>query len=122
MKNILSMNSNIFDVREDKSIKIPKALESCCDVLNVKYIKGEKCPILGRDTEISSMWNIFSKKTKRNVMIVDLDTALYVVDNKTVEHRIVSINIREKIVYCEDGLEFEYSTSPLTVVTKDNGI
>ena len=53
-------------------------------------------------------------------MVVDLDTALYVVDNKTVEHRIVSINIREKIVYCEDGLEFEYSTSPLTVVTKDN--
>lgn len=70
MKNILSMNSNIFEVREDKSIKIPKVLESCCDVLNANYTKGEKCPILGRDTEIASMWNIFSKKTKRNVMIV----------------------------------------------------
>ena len=23
------------------------------------YTKGEKCPILGRDIEISSMWNIF---------------------------------------------------------------
>lgn len=70
MKNILSMNSNIFEVREDKSIKIPKTLESCCDVLNANYTKGEKCPILGRNTEISSMWNIFSKKTKRNVILV----------------------------------------------------
>ena len=47
-----------------KSIKIPKVLESCCDVLNANYTKGEKCPILGRDTEISSMWNNYSKKTK----------------------------------------------------------
>ena len=70
MKNILSINSNIFELRENKSIKIPKVLESCCDVLNANYTKGEKCPILGRDTEISSMWNIFSKKTKRNAMLV----------------------------------------------------
>jgi len=52
-------------------------------------------------------------------MIVDLDQTLYVVDDKTQEHRVVSINVREKTVLCEDGLEFEYSTTNLTVVVRD---
>lgn len=52
-------------------------------------------------------------------MIVDLDETLYVVDENTHKHRIVSINIREKTVLCEDGTSFEYSTCPLTVVIDD---
>lgn len=52
-------------------------------------------------------------------MIVDLNQALYVVDNQTFHHRIVTINIREKTIQCEDGTEFEYSTSPITVVIGD---
>ena len=49
-------------------------------------------------------------------MIIDLDQTLYVVDEQTNEHRIVSINIREKTITCEDGNIFEYATSPITVV------
>ena len=49
-------------------------------------------------------------------MIVDLDEVLYVVDDKIQEHRVVNIDVRNKIITCEDGSEFEYSTSPLTVV------
>ena len=52
-------------------------------------------------------------------MIIDLDQTLYVVDEQTREHRIVTINIREKTIQCEDGLEFEYSTSPVTVTIKN---
>lgn len=53
-------------------------------------------------------------------MILDLDQPLYVLDNKAKEHRVVSINIREKTVTCEDGTVFEYSTDNLTVVIKNN--
>lgn len=49
-------------------------------------------------------------------MIVDLDKALYVMDENTHKHRVVTINIREKTVTCEDDTVFEYSTCPLTVV------
>lgn len=48
-------------------------------------------------------------------MIIDLDRELYVLDERMQEHRVVSINVREKIVYCEDDTEYEYSTRPITV-------
>ena len=49
-------------------------------------------------------------------MIVDLDKILYVVDEKSRKHRVSTINIREKVVICEDGTEYPYSTCPLTVI------
>lgn len=52
-------------------------------------------------------------------MIIDLNQTLYVVDEQTNHHRIVSINIREKTIKCEDGTEYEYSTAPITVVIGD---
>jgi len=51
-------------------------------------------------------------------MIVDLDQNLYVVDNRTHAHRISYIDVINKIVHTTDDLEFEYSTSPLTVTIK----
>lgn len=68
--NILLYNSKIFEMKEDKRIKIPASLLTCCEVLNNKFKKGEVCTILGRDKEIASVWNIFSKKTKRNAILV----------------------------------------------------
>lgn len=54
-------------------------------------------------------------------MIIDLDQPLYVVDELVREHRVVSIDIREKTVTCEDGEVFEYGTNAdnLTVVIKN---
>lgn len=68
--DILNMNAQIYEVNEKNSIKIPAILESCCEVLNNNYSKGAICPILGRDKEIQKVWNVFSKKTKRNVVLV----------------------------------------------------
>ena len=53
-------------------------------------------------------------------MIIDLNNDLYVIDDRSDYHRIKLINLLEKIVVCEDGEEFEYSTTPITVTIKSN--
>lgn len=70
MKNVLSYNSNIYYLHDENRICIPDTLKSSCEILNLKYTKGQVCEILGRDTEIFEVWNIFSKKTKRNAILV----------------------------------------------------
>lgn len=52
-------------------------------------------------------------------MIIDLEQPLYVIDERTHEHRISTIDVITKIVYCTDGTEFPYSTHPLTVIIKN---
>jgi len=65
--------ANIAEIGEVKMpVIIPAALETCVEVLNQKYVKGEECTILGRDKEIFKAFNIFSKKTKRNAVLVGL--------------------------------------------------
>lgn len=53
-------------------------------------------------------------------MIVDLDKPLYVVDDRTHSHKVSSIDILNKIVYCTDGTHYEYGTNPLTVTIVEN--
>ena len=67
----MKINCNIIDDEEVViPIVIPPALESCLEILNYKYTKGEEITILGRDKEIYKVFNIFSKKTKRNAVLV----------------------------------------------------
>ena len=40
--------------------------------MNDKYVKGQECVILGRDKEIYKAFTIFSKKRKRNAILVGL--------------------------------------------------
>lgn len=68
--NMLAMNATIYKFNQKNIVCIPESLKSCCEILNDQYSKGEKCQILGRDKEISQVWNIFSKKTKRNAILV----------------------------------------------------
>ncbi len=51
-------------------------------------------------------------------MIIDLDKPLYVIDERTHSHRVLSIDIINKIVYCENDQSFEYGTCPLTVTVQ----
>jgi len=60
----------IESVEIKKGTNIPEELESFIDVLNDKYDENSKCDILGRDKEIFKVWNIISKKTKRNAVLV----------------------------------------------------
>lgn len=70
--NSIKISANITDYKEDEnqSVVIPVSLTTCLEVLNAKYTKGEDCPILGRDKEIFKAFNVFSKKTKRNAVLV----------------------------------------------------
>lgn len=66
----MSTNCKIYADYSEDTIAIPKALKNCCTVLNDKYRKGDECDILGRDEEVDLLWNIFSKKTKRNSILI----------------------------------------------------
>lgn len=68
----LKITANITAEAETvtRPVIIPAALESCVEVLNAKYEKGEEITILGRDKEIYKAFNVFSKKTKRNAVLV----------------------------------------------------
>lgn len=70
--NSIKISANITDYKEDENqpVVIPASLTTCLEVLNAKYTKGEVCPILGRDKEIFKAFNVFSKKTKRNAVLV----------------------------------------------------
>lgn len=69
-KDMLLYNSNIYESNGSGEVIIPKILENSCTIMNNKYTKGEECQILKRDDEIFTAWNIFSKKTKRNCILV----------------------------------------------------
>ena len=70
--NSLRIVANITDEADhiERPVIIPAALETCVEVLNAKYKKGDEIVILGRDKEIYKAFNIFSKKTKRNAVLV----------------------------------------------------
>lgn len=69
-KEILLYNSEIFEKKEAKDINIPKPLQNSCTILNNHYKKGDENIILKREKEIFNVWNVFSKKTKRNCILV----------------------------------------------------
>ena len=50
-------------------LQIPESIKNCVTNLNSKFSKG-KCDIMGRDDEIYEVWNIISKKTKRNAILI----------------------------------------------------
>ena len=68
----IKMTANIVDDVEDVAapVVIPAALESCLENMTAKYTKGEETKILGRDKEMYKAFNVFSKKTKRNCVLV----------------------------------------------------
>ena len=70
----MRITANISDTGEKIAVPviIPSALENCIEILNDKYSKGEEITILGRDKEIYKAFNVFSKKTKRNCVLVGL--------------------------------------------------
>lgn len=68
----MKMMANIVDDEQDVQmpIVIPAALEACLENMNAKYTKGEETKILGRDKEKYKLFNVMSKKTKRNAALV----------------------------------------------------
>ncbi len=70
--NAIRINANVCESSENtqREIILPPILETCVEVLNKKYEKGEEITILGRDKEIFKVFNVSSKKTKRNSVLV----------------------------------------------------
>lgn len=118
----LKLTANIVDAEEIKRpVVIPAALASCLEVLNDKYSKGEECTILGRDKEIFKVFNIFSKKTKRNAVLVGqpgvgktaiIEAITQHIVNETcpkefVSHTVLSLDINAMIAGTKYRGEFE---------------
>lgn len=49
---------------------LPKEMKQFVTNLNSKFSNKSDCDILGRDEEIFQVWNIISKKTKRNAVLI----------------------------------------------------
>ena len=69
IQSLMHMANIVDDEQLSMPVIIPKALETCIEVLNNKFVKGQETTILGRDKEIFKAFTIFSKKTKRNVVL-----------------------------------------------------
>ena len=68
LKNEVVGNSN--KLLTTSKVQLPDALKTFVTDLNNEFSKVEKCDILGRDDEIFQVWNIMSKKTKRNAILI----------------------------------------------------
>ncbi len=68
--SFLNSSHNIYKIGKNSSrISIPSTLANSLSVFNDRFKKGQPCNILERDLEIEKLWNIFSKKTKRNAIL-----------------------------------------------------
>lgn len=68
LKNEVVGNSN--KLLATSKVELPDTLKTFVTDLNSEFSKVEKCDILGRDDEIFQVWNIMSKKTKRNAILI----------------------------------------------------
>ena len=68
LKNEVVGNSN--KLLTTSKVELPDTLKTFVTDLNSEFSKVEKCDILGRDDEIFQVWNIMSKKTKRNAILI----------------------------------------------------
>lgn len=70
LSNFVAKKCKIYaDVKKGK-LALPQSLRGYCTILNDKFTSKTPCDILGREDEIALVWNIFSKKTKSNVILV----------------------------------------------------
>lgn len=70
IRELMEINVNIYMASDKDEITIPKTLEGCCELFNAKFQKGQKNEIVGRDKQKKALWNIFSKKDKKNAILV----------------------------------------------------
>lgn len=68
LKNEVVGNSN--KLLTTSKVELPDTLKTFVTDLNSEFSKVEKCDILGREDEIFQVWNIMSKKTKRNAILI----------------------------------------------------
>lgn len=134
LKRMLLLNSNIFQEIKTNSIIIPPILESCCEILNSNYAKGEECEILCRDKEIFTVWNIFSKKNKRNAVLIGsagvgktaiVEAITMQIVNGTCPkefkgYSVVSLNINAMLAGTKYRGEFETKVDRLIKFLKEN--
>lgn len=57
------------DIKE-KQLTLPSVLKHCCSIMNDRFVKGQASDILGREKEKYKLWNVFSKRTKRNAILL----------------------------------------------------
>ena len=66
------LRKNTFPGKDLKNYTddLPASLKDYVTNFNIECLKNGKCEILGRDDEIFELWNIISKKTKSNAILI----------------------------------------------------
>ena len=70
LKKGITDTSSSTNLVTTSNFQLPDTLKTFVTNLNSEFSNVEKCDILGRDDEIFQVWNIMSKKTKRNAILI----------------------------------------------------
>lgn len=137
VKNIykhFEVDKLISSMEGKQGTSIPQELESFIDVLNDKYDENSTCDILGRDKEIFKVWNIISKKTKRNAVLVGepgvgksaiIEAITYSIVKKTCpkqyeNYKVYSLNLNGMVAGTKYRGEFEERVENLIKFLKNS--
>jgi len=106
---------------------LPKEMKQFVTNLNLKFSNKSQCDILGRDDEIFQVWNIISKKTKRNAVLIGepgvgktaiVEAITCSIINKTCpkefeDYTVYSLNLNNMVAGTKLRGEFEEKTQKL---------
>lgn len=123
----LESGLTIENIIQNKLDNLPKDLKPFITNLNIKFSNNSKCDILGRDDEIFQVWNIISKKTKRNAVLIGnpgvgktaiVEAITYSILNKTCpkefeNYTVYSLNLNSMVAGTKYRGEFEQKTQKL---------
>lgn len=114
----IEMNSTIYMSSDKNEVTIPKTLEGCCEVYNKKFVKGEKSEIVGRDKQKAALWNTFSKKDKKNAILIGPAGAGKTAIIEAITQDIVNETCPKRFI---DYTVIEFSTAGAVAGTKYRG-
>lgn len=118
------------------NLAIPDSIKNCVTNLNSKFSKIGNCDIMGRDDEIYEVWNIISKKTKRNAILIGepgvgksaiVEAITYSIINGTcpkeyANHTVIELNLNSMVAGTHYRGDFEAKVQELIdfVQTQEN--
>ncbi len=127
-KNILDCLENNYEKEEEQSsANLSESIKDFVTNMNSKYNSKSECDILGREKEIFKVWNIISKKTKRNAILIGkpgvgksaiIEAITYSIVKKTCpkefeKYTVYSLNVNGMVAGTKYRGEFEQRTEEL---------
>ncbi len=126
-KNKLKYLDDDYEKEDSFASDFSESIKDFVTNMNSKYTSKEECDILGREKEIFKVWNIISKKTKRNAILIGkpgvgksaiIEAITYSIVKKTCpkefeKYTVYSLNVNGMVAGTKYRGEFEQRTEEL---------